>query len=252
MDAEPRDVPMPRTVTPEFKPLYGQIKELLLRRLAAGEWRPGDALPSETALAQEYGVSQGTLRKALNALEAEHLVDRRQGKGTFVAKHSAKRSLFQFFHVVGNDGERQLPESRALSCNGGVANKTEREALELKPGASVIRIQRVRHLNGEPVISEYISVPGKLFRDLRRRPLEEVPNALYQLYEEHYGVTVARISEQLRAVACQAEDGKRLGVPVDTPLLEIERIALSIEKQPVEWRLSRCSTANHFYLNDLD
>ncbi len=242
---------MQEPAAPEFKPLYGQIKELLIRRLAAGEWRPGDALPSETALAREYGVSQGTLRKALNALEAERLVERRQGKGTFVPRHSASRSLFQFFHLVGNGGERLLPESQALSCNAGVANRVEREALALNAGEGVIRIRRMRHLNGEPIISEYISVPARLFRDLRRRPLEEVPNALYELYETRYGVTVTHIREQLRAVACEAEDAKLLGVPLGSPLLQIERTALSIDRQPVEWRLSRCNTRHHYYLNDL-
>lgn len=243
---------MEDAITPEFRPLYSQIKALLIKRLAAREWRPGDALPSETALAQEYGVSQGTLRKALNALEAERLVERRQGKGTFVAKHSAARSLFQFFHLVGEGGERQLPESRALNCRGGIATRAECEALALEAGAAVTRIQRVRHLDGQPVISESISVPSALFPGLRERAPEEVPNTLYELYESRYGVVVVRAQERLRAVAAGEREATLLGVAAATPLLEVDRIALNIEKRPVEWRVSRCHTAHHFYLTDLD
>ena len=237
---------------PNFRPLYSQIKELLIKRLAAREWRPGDALPSEVALAQQYGVSQGTLRKALNEMEAERLVVRRQGKGTFAAKHTANRSLFQFFHLVGESGERQLPESRVLECSAGKATQRECKAMGLEAGTSVTRIQRVRHLNGHPVICERIAVPTPLFPDLQSCTPDEVANTLYDMYENRYGVIVVRAKEQLRAVAASAQESKLLGVPAGAPLLEIDRIALNIEKQPVEWRVSRCDTTHYSYLNDLD
>ena len=237
---------------PDFRPLYSQIKELLIKRLAAREWQPGDALPSEIVLAQQYGVSQGTLRKALNEMEAERLVVRRQGKGTFAAKHTANRSLFQFFHLVGESGERQLPESRVLECRAGRATQSEREAMGLEVGTSVTRIQRVRHLNGRPVICESIAVPTPLFPDLQSCTPEEVTNTLYDMYESRYGVIVVRAKEKLRAVAASENESALLGVPVGAPLLEIDRIALNIEKKPVEWRVSRCDTGHYFYLNDLD
>lgn len=237
---------------PDFRPLYSQIKALLTERLAAGEWPPGQALPSETALAQEYGVSQGTLRKALNEMEAERLVDRRQGKGTFAAKHSAARSLFQFFLLVGENGERQLPESRTLECLAGKADRDERDALELKVGAPVTRIIRVRHLRERPVIYERITVPGELFPDLQCGKDGEVTNTLYDMYEERYGVTVVRARERLRAVAAGESEAGLLGLPVGSPLLEIHRVAFNISKHPVELRISRCSTAHHYYLSELD
>ncbi len=243
---------MEKTVTPDFRPLYRQIKELLIKRLAAGEWRPGDALPSETALAQAYGVSQGTLRKALNAMEAERLVERRQGKGTFAARHSAKRSLFQFFHLVGANGERQLPESQALRCRGGSATRAEQAALELDAGAAVTRIQRIRRLNGRPVISEQIIVPSALFPGLQRCLPGEIPNTLYEMYETRYDVIVVHANERLRAVAAGNDEARLLGVAPGSPLLEIDRIALNIEKRPVEWRISHCNTEHHCYLNELD
>jgi GntR family transcriptional regulator len=84
-----------RTRHPSFAPLYLQIKALLSKSLEAGEWRPGEAIPSEIELARRYRVSQGTVRKAIDALASDNLVVRRQGKGTFVATHTEERtSLF--------------------------------------------------------------------------------------------------------------------------------------------------------------
>lgn len=237
---------------PDFRPLYSQIKALLTQRLAAGEWPPGQALPSETALAQEYGVSQGTLRKALNEMEAERLVDRRQGKGTFAAKHSAARSLFQFFLLVGENGERQLPESRTLECSAGKATRDEQEVLELDAGATVTRIMRVRHLKGRPVICERITVSTALFPDLQRCTAGEVTNTLYDMYEGRYGVTVVRARERLCAVAASEREAELLELSTGAPLLEIHRVAFNINKHPVELRISHCSTAHHYYLSELD
>lgn len=243
---------MQEKATLGFHPLYIQIKELLVKRLVSGEWRPGQVLPSEIALAAEYGVSQGTLRKALIAMEHERLVFRRQGRGTFVAKHTPGRSLFQFFHLVGENGERQLPDSQVLHCRRGIANSREREALQLAARTAVTRIYRVRRLNGEPVIAEEITVTTEHFAGLHRTSRDALPNTLYELYETRYNVTVVRAIERIRAVAAAAREAELLGTEPGAPLLEIDRVALNIERKPVEWRLSRCSTQHHHYLNELD
>ena len=91
---------------PGFQPLYQQVRELLLAKIASGAWRPAQALPSEQALAGELGVSQGTVRKALDALAAESVVERRQGKGTFVAQHTIESAQFRFFRLCHDDFQR--------------------------------------------------------------------------------------------------------------------------------------------------
>lgn len=243
---------MSDTAALSYSPLYQQIKTLLVKRLASNEWPPGSALPSEIALAQAYNVSQGTVRKALTAMEEEHLVERRQGRGTFAARHSSHRALFQFFHLMSDRGQRQLPDSRVISCRSGKASKAELEALDLKAGATVTRVHRVRHLDDRPVISESLVVPTTLFPGLEKRPPEQVPNTLYEFFEAEYGVMIAHASERLRAKAASSAEAERLGVEVGSPLLAIDRRALNIENQPVEWRLSYCNTAYHYYFNELD
>lgn len=243
------DSPMTHVQPPEARPLYAQVKALMIQRMISGAWRPGELLPSEFRLAEEFGVSQGTVRKALDALAKENLVLRRQGRGTYVAEHDDRRALFQFFHLVGPDGGRRLPESRVLSIRTGLAGRVEAERLEIARGDAVVRIRRVRELDGRPAIVETLTVAEAVFPGLAvGRPL---PNTVYDLYERRYGVTIARAIERLAAVPADARDAELLGVAPGAPLLEIDRTALALDGRPVEWRVSRCLTANHHYLVDL-
>src|SRR5919202_1506403 len=112
-----------------YRPLYRQVRALLVRRLAEGVWQPGQLLPSEGQLAAELGVSQGTVRKALDALTAERLLVRRQGRGTFVAEHDGERILFHFFKLMPDAGKPSFPESRIVTTRAAQADADERDRL---------------------------------------------------------------------------------------------------------------------------
>ena len=241
----------PMQQVPGYRPLYQQVKDLLRRRIVDGTWRPDEVLPSEGRLAAEFGVSQGTVRKALDELAAQNLVVRRQGRGTFVAAHSPDTALFHFFHIVDQSGARQVPESELLDCRRGIAGPRETDALALMPGALVLRIDRRRSIAGRPAIVERIVVPQTLFPDLDDLGPEGLPNTLYDLYQSRYGVTVGRATERVRAVAAAPEDAAYLGVADGTPVLEIDRIARDLDERPVEWRVSRCLTDRLAYLSEL-
>src|ERR687892_1956747 len=124
-------------------PLYKEVKARLTRGLAAGEWKPGEAIPSETRLAERFNVSIGTIRKAIDELVAERILLRQQGRGTFVATHTEDRTLFYFFHIVGRDGSRELPVTELLSFRKARATAIEAERLDLTRGAPVFRIQNL-------------------------------------------------------------------------------------------------------------
>src|SRR5579883_3183982 len=151
---------------PDFRPLYAQVRELIIGRMLRGDWRPGDILPSEGRLAAEFGVSQGTVRKALDEMAAQNLVVRRQGRGTFVARHSQNHALFHFFHIRDESGLKELPTGRVLAMRGVRADREAAERLHLSPRARVFEILRLRALNGAPVILERIAVPAALFPGL--------------------------------------------------------------------------------------
>jgi GntR family transcriptional regulator len=233
---------------PDFKPLYQQVRDLLVQRIVAGIWGPGAALPSEFQLAAEFRVSQGTVRKALDEMAARHLLVRQQGKGTFVATHTPQRALFHFFHLVADNGARALPEHKLMSARAGKATKVEATRLDLRANASVIRIRRLRLLAERTAIVENIVLPAALFPGIER---DTLPNELYRYYEQRHGVAVARAVEQLRAVAARPDEAKFLGLKPGAPLLEIDRLAHALDGRPVEWRISRCDTRDHHYVSEL-
>lgn len=236
---------------PDFQPLYKQVYDVLVRRIAEGAWQPAEALPSEHALAAELKVSQGTVRKALDALEAENLVHRRQGKGTYVAEHTQEHALFRFFRLAkpDADGDRIIPESTEVRCKRRKATAAEVGKLHLSKGASVVEIKRVRLIDGVPAVSEKIIVPLKLFPELDHQ--EALPNTLYSLYQSVYGINIIVAKEELRAVLSNKSDEKELGIEPGTPILRVDRVAVDIGGQRAEWRISRCDTRNIVYAIDL-
>lgn len=232
------------TQTPDFRPLYQQVRDVFVRRIADRIWPPGEALPSEQALAAELGVSQGTVRKALDSLAAEGLVERRQGKGTFIAEVTPASSLFKFFRMSQPGGGRLVPEMGESSVRRRRASARESEALHLERNESVVEIRRVRLLGGAPAILETIVVPLKRFPDLDKQP---VPNAIYALYQSAYGINVLTAEEELKAVGAPEQEARILGIEPGAPVLEIDRIALDIDGRPVEFRRSFCDTRNLVY-----
>ena len=231
--------------------LYMQIKELLVAKIRDGEWSPGNVIPSEINLAHEFGVSQGTVRKAITELVENNVLNRKQGLGTFVSNHDPHRALFHFFHITDNQGHKVLPDSNVLACRRKQASRKEIAKLQLAAATPVIRIERVRNFSARPTMIETITLPAEPFGGLVDAGGRELPNTLYELYERQFGITIHSADEQLRAKAASKHDAKILNLKVGTPLLEIERVAMTLDKTPVELRVSRCSTENHYYQNTI-
>lgn len=232
-------------------PLYREIKRDLTQRIAAAEWLPGGALPSETKLAAHYDAAIGTVRKAIDELVQERIVLRRQGSGTFVATHNADRLLFHFFHIVPRVGGRRAPTTRTLQFRRARARGVEARRLKLAAGAPVLRIRNLLSLGGQPVILDELVLPQRLFPDLSEKILTGRGNTIYHLYHARYGVNVLRTTERLRAVRADAVAAKALSVRAGAPLLQISRTALTYGDAPVELRESLVNTAGHDYFSDL-
>jgi GntR family transcriptional regulator len=130
---------------PAFSPLYQQIKSLILQALQAGQWKPGDLIPSEIELAGRFRVSQGTVRKAIDELAAEHLLVRRQGRGTFVATHAEQQVQYRFLRLVPDaaDAASQGPaERRIIDCKRLRAPADVARTLGLRTGDAVLQVRR--------------------------------------------------------------------------------------------------------------
>lgn len=240
-----------RIAAPTFSPLYRQIKEFMIRSLEAGEWRPGDAIPSEGELAARFNVSQGTVRKAIDEMAAENLLVRRQGKGTFVASHDDPRSFFRFLRLVPDDGSHPHAVSFPLSCATREAGEDAATALGIAAGDLVVYVERLLRFNGETVVFDQIHLVTELFAGLTLESLSGGDRSLYSLFENDYGVRMIHAAEHLRAVAADPYSAGLLGVQPGVPLLLVERTAYTYGNKPVEWRRGLYRTDRQHYRNDL-
>lgn len=231
--------------TPGFRPLYRQVYDYLVARIANGTWKAGESLPSEQALATELGVSQGTVRKSLDVLAVEKLIERHQGKGTFVAEHTQERALFRFFRLARPEGERVTPDCGAEKVRRRPATRREIEKLELPRNGDVVQIIRTRLIDGKPAVFETIIVPELVFPDIEK--YAPLPNALYSLYQTVYGMNIVQTVEQVRADLARKDDAKRLQLAEGAPILHIDRVAIGLDGRKVEWRVSRCNTTDLVY-----
>jgi len=237
--------------SPTFRPLYKQIKELLLDGLRGGEWRPGDAIPSEIELAARYRVSQGTVRKAIDELAADNLLVRRQGKGTFVASHGEPQVRFRFLRLAPDAGGPVAAERKLLDFRRARASAEIARLLELRTGDSMIVLTRLLLFSGDPVVLEEVWLPAGLFRGLTAAAITEHKGALYNLFETQYGTRMVRAEEKLKAKSADAETAKLLAVEPGHALLEVERLSYTYGDRPVEWRRGLYKTDRHFYRSEL-
>ncbi len=225
-------------------PLYQVVIDTVVDRIATGAWPPGAMLPSEAQLGAELGVSQGTARKALMALEARGLVQRAQGRGTIVTVRTPESALFQFFRLRRPDGSQARPELVREEVRRRRARREERDRLHGAP-AAVFEVERVRALDGRPSLVESSVVPADLFPGLdSHAPL---PNPLYVHYQQSYRIIIVRADESLRATAADAAAAEALGVAPGTPLLAVDRHAIDVRNRMVEWRRSLCLTSEMTY-----
>jgi GntR family transcriptional regulator len=240
--------------TPAFSPLYQQIKGLILQSLQAGEWKPGEAIPSEMELAARFRVSQGTVRKAIDELAAENLVVRRQGKGTFVSTHAEQHVRYRFLKLVPDSGDREEvgPAQRTvLECRRVRASADVARALQLRTGDSVVQVRRVLSFGGVPTILEDLWLPGNTFRGLTAEQMAGHQGPTYALFEVAFGVRMVRAQEKIRAVAADTQQAQLLAVERGAPLLSVERLSYTYNDVPMELRRGLYRTDAHHYRNDL-
>lgn len=222
-----------------------------MQSLAAGEWRPGEAIPSEIELAGRYKVSQGTVRRAIDELALEHHLVRRQGKGTYVATHNEARTQFRFLRLASNENGLDPLESRLIDCRRARASSEVARMLDLKSGDALVFVRRALLAGGEPVVLDEISLPATLFRGLDADKLNEYSGSMYGLFESEFGTRMVRAEERLRAIEADSAAAAMLQCAAGTPLLCVDRVAFTYGDKPVEFRRSLYRTERYYYRNDL-
>ncbi len=240
-------------------PLYRMVKRELLRVIESGQCRPGLALPGESDISGALGVSIGTLRRAVDELVHEHVLVRRQGRGTYVALHNSDRFMFQFFHVEPRPDLRyaevvpklEYPMVECVAFERARASETDAAALRIQQGEPVFRIDNRLSLGGRAVVHDRISLAAQTFRGLTEKRLLDRPSTIYTLYQTDFGITVLRAQERIRAAAAHSTTARVLGLATGSPVLEVHRLALTFGDKPVEYRVSTVNTQIHDYVSML-
>ena len=235
-----------------MQPLYEKVKKKITASLVEGEWRPGEAIPSETELANVYEVSQGTVRKAIDELSAESILIRRQGKGTYVATHNEENIQLRFLRLTSNFGLKEKLDNQLVSFSKEKATNKLAKVLNINPASTIISLKRVLTFNEKPLILDVIKIPAQSFRGLTAEMVVEKKGSMYRMYETDFGVRMLRADEKIRAINANFESASLLNVKENSPLLSVERISYTYENKPLEWRLGLCITDNHYYRSELD
>jgi GntR family transcriptional regulator len=232
-------------------PLYKNVQRTLTERLANGELKPGQLIPSERQLATEFNVSIGTLRKAIDDLVEQRILIRQQGKGTFVATHDRERLLFYFFHIVPQAGLKSYPLVEFVFFHKAEASGEVAKRLSIAVGAPVFHIRNRLSLEGDVVSIDDLYIDAQRFAKLTPVQFKERPNTIYNLYQEAFGLTVVKTEERLRAEAADAERAKQLKIKIGAPVLTIRRTAIDMRDEAIELRVSTVNTAKHEYFAEL-
>ncbi|HVH94493.1 MAG TPA: GntR family transcriptional regulator [Nocardioidaceae bacterium] len=223
-----------RGITEGPRPKHAQLSDVLTE-LSIRELGPDVAIPSERELMTTYNVSRATVRRAIESLIADGLLQRIHGKGTFVARPRLESRL----HLASfsQDMRRRglTPTTLLLGIEADVPPAEVRTALELEPEALAWRLDRVRLADDQPIALEKGWYPCSALPDLDRR---ELGGSLYEMFKESYGLVINSAEQTLWGESADATTARRLDAPLHTPLLVFRRISRS-DDQLLEYVVSR-------------
>jgi len=226
-------LPPPASRLVAAAPLYLQIAEGLLDRIESGELAPGDRLPPERALSEMLGVNRLTLRRALQTLETQGLLTRRQGKGTYVASPKIERQasqLVSFTHGMRRSGF--TPGIRLIAAEERPVEAALAGELHLPTSAPVYDVLRIRTLNQEPMLLERYTFSVRRFPGLLRFDLQT--RSLYEILETEYRVVIQRARQSLEPVVASEYEAGLLGIKPGAPLMLERRLSFDAQGAPVE------------------
>lgn len=233
---------------PLHRALYLQVRDALAERIANGTWKPGTPVANESDLARELGVSAGTVRKALELMEEQRLISRRQGRGTFVSDQTSNEQAARFCNIRGPDGERLMGRVVSVEVSEGTVSDRERLHLRLAHGEDVYRIRRLWRHGSQNFMVANLTVPAALFPGLiERREVASSINGLAQGYGVLLGKQEVRVSLSL----LPAGIAETLGVAAGTPALHFERIVYMLDGSPVEWGTAHSHLPGSYFMAEI-
>lgn len=215
-----------------IRPLYLQVRDVLVDRILAGEWKPGIPTPTEHQLSAELNVSLGTVRRALKQMEAEFVINRQQGRGTFVNDQGTSQTALRFSHIYDFSGHHIEGDIVSTDTDTGPASDDEEMRLELQPGDFVIRVQRVRAHKSRNFADERCVLPSSLFSSL---PADMGHYRIGSLTQQN-GLLLSGGEEYVDAEVASERTADVLDIPKGEVVLTLDRVLRCTAGRVVEWR----------------
>jgi GntR family transcriptional regulator len=225
------------------RPIYLQVCDALTERIAKGEWKPGQAIPNEIELARSLGISSGTVRKALELMETNRMLTRRQGRGTFVTDPAANGLADRFYGIRGPEGGIRTGTVEVAEIARSVASEDERARLRLDKDDLVWRIRRIRRDRERAFMCEQIALPARLFPQVAADTSTRIVALAHRS-----GLMLGAARERILLAAVSPETAETLALAPGTPVLVLDRLVHTTDGQPVEWRLAECNVGSGYYL----
>lgn len=242
-----------RRDNPAHAPIYRIVAEQLTTRIDSGQWGAGTVLPAEVVLARDYGVSVGTIRRALGELVTNGLLARRRKTGTVVTGRTPRHSLrffYQYFRLHSREGALQTSVTRILHRGLRPATAAEAASLQVAPLAMVHDLHRLRLVDARPVMHETIVLPAHLVPGLPTDPAA-IPERLYIALWQDYGLKISAIREQMEADLADDEDCALLGLTRPAAVLVINEVAYDEMARPILLNRHRATTQRDVYINEV-
>lgn len=226
-------------------PLYHQLKDIFLRKISEKEWNPGHKIPTENELIAQYKVSRTTVREAINELVHDGLLEKKQGRGTIVCHVKMEEKLGKLTGFAEEMEEKGLhPSAKLISAKKMKTSVNVQKKLGLTSDENILAIRRIRLADGEPIAIENSYWPEEIGDMLLKNDLESA--AFYQIIENQ-GIPLKEADEFISATAATKEEADWLGVPEDSPLLQMERIVYSVSGIPVEFTRTKYRSERYTY-----
>lgn len=229
------------------RPLYLQVRDALVARIVAGEWPIGTVLPSEIVLAQTMGVSPGSVRRAMDEMEAERIVVRRQGRGTYVNDQSTSEMSIRYSSIKNAEGIRIEGSLITNNVDSGSATAAEADRLGVRTGAQVLRVDRFHVYNGNYFLFEQALLPTDIFPKL--------PNDVGQYrictLAQTNGIFLGEADERVTADMPTEWEAKMLAVPPEKPILRLDRIIVTLCGRVAEARSAACFLREKHYSSSI-
>jgi GntR family transcriptional regulator len=218
---------------------YGSLATALRQRVLDGEWKPGQMIPSESMLAESYGVALGTIRQALALLVQDGVLRRQHGKGTFVTRGLDSASMLRFFRFQSEESPSSAPVSRILQRRFRHPTRTEADAFQIPADGQIMQLERLRSIDETPRLLETIVLPLPLFGALADSDTDDWGDLLYPIYQERCGVVVQQAQDNLRFTQLNVTQASRLRLDPGHPCVLVERQAFDVAGHCIERRTTR-------------